>query len=373
MKQQIESFIEDLRSNKKITTFDKASIKQAIVLRLLSLLEWDIFNVDEVCPDYSVNSNMVAYALLARGNKKVFIEIKGADEKLDAYQKDSVDFSIKQGVDLCVLTNGVEWRFYLISAEGDWQQKCFYSLDLLKQGPDSIAPLFIDLLNKNDVSKGQALKTANAIYQRRKQKIAADYISQAWNQIISQPNKILIELLSECTEQLCGYKAESGQIEKLLKTHLDEWLIKDERDRRIDFSDSTIENTTPEKESAVSDSKANQITAIKKRGVYEGKSIKSFTFDGRTHEVRFWEEVLTTLCDHLADIRKKDFEKVLWLSGQKAIYFSRNEEDLDIPEQIKKTDIYVETKLNPDEIVKTCNLLVAEFGYTSDMLTITAE
>ena len=50
MKQQIETFIDELKSKKKISTFDEASIKQAVVLRLLSFLGWDIFDVEEVYP-----------------------------------------------------------------------------------------------------------------------------------------------------------------------------------------------------------------------------------------------------------------------------------------------------------------------------------
>ena len=373
MKQQLESFIEDLGSNKKISTFDKASTKQAIVLRLLSLLEWDIFNVQEVCPDYSVDSYTVSYALRVKGKNKVCIEVKRVDEKLDNHQKNLVAFAAIEGVDLCVLTNGVEWRFYLIPAEGEWQQKWFHSMDLLKQKPDSIASQFIDLLSKDNVSKGQALKAAKALYQGHKQKIAAEFVPQAWNHIISQPNKILVELLSEYTEQLCGHKVESDQIEKFVKKHLDKCLIKDVRSLSSAPTDNKIEEPIREGKQSASASVENQVVSNKKGGVYEEKTIKSFAFDGRTYEVRHWEEVLTTLCNHFADTHKNDFEKVLWISGQYTTYFSRNEEELHIPEKIKKTDIYVETKLSPDEIVKTAGLLLTEFGYSPDMLMITAE
>ena len=70
---------------------------------------------------------------------------------------------------------------------------------------------------------------------------------------------------------------------------------------------------------------------------------------------------------------KKDFEKVLWISGENKTYFSRNQDELRIPEKVKKTDIYVETKLNPDEVVKTSKALLAEFGYSSYKLKITTE
>jgi hypothetical protein len=83
--------------------------------------------------------------------------------------------------------------------------------------------------------------------------------------------------------------------------------------------------------------------------------------------------VLTNLCDYFAATHQKDFEKVLWVSGENKTYFSRYKDQLRIPEKVKKTDIFVETKLNPDEVVKTSKALLAEFGYSSDQLKITTE
>ena len=86
MEKKIVSLINDLKSNKKLATFDEASTKQAVVLRLLSFLEWDIFNVEEVYPDYSVNSSNVSYALRIKNSNKVFIEVKRVHSKLDNHE-----------------------------------------------------------------------------------------------------------------------------------------------------------------------------------------------------------------------------------------------------------------------------------------------
>ena len=123
MKKQIISFIDDLKSNKKLATFDEASTKQAIVLRLLSFLGWDIFNVEEVYPDFSTNSSNVSYALRINNSSKVFIEVKRVHKKLDSYQNDLVDLAARDGVDLAILTNGIIWWFYLASESGNWKEK----------------------------------------------------------------------------------------------------------------------------------------------------------------------------------------------------------------------------------------------------------
>jgi hypothetical protein len=375
MQKQIQSFIKDLKSNKKLSSFDEASTKQAVVLRMLSFLGWDIFNVDEVCPDYAANSSHVSYALRIEDKNKIFVEVKKISEKLDDHQKKFVEIASGEGVDIAVLTNGVTWWFYLTSSNGSWQQKWFYSADFFEQEPDTFVPQLVDLLTMNKVSKGQALKAANDLFHDKKQKMAADFLPKAWNQIVSQPNKIFIELLSLQTEKLCGYKVDIKSIEMFLGQHADEWLITD--------IPSTV-NAPPSTslESEIFDSEDNP-TSTTSEGVpdnentikhesYADKSIKSFTFIGHSHIVRAWDEMLPILCDYFASTHEKDFEKVLWISDDQKPYFSRYSDQLRIPEKIKETDIFVETRINPDEVAKTAHKLIETFGYSQDDLSIDA-
>ncbi len=382
MKKQIESFIDDLKANKKLSSFDEASTKQAVVLRLLSFLGWDIFDVDEVYPDYTTNSHGVSYALRVRNTNKLFIEVKRVHEKLDSHQKRLVNFATREEVGLSILTNGILWWFYLTSEKCDWQQKWFYSVDLLKQKPDVFVPNLIDLLSKQKVAKGQSLRAAKVLYQDKKQKMAVDFVPQAWNRILKGPNKIFVELLSDTTEKICGYEVNSNLIEKFLTEHLDKWLIKDlpgsaaAPPAKIKEAPIVLKNELANKpaSSTLTTTKASstgKFKLTKKQENFEGKSIKSFSFNGRTEHVNHWEEVLTNLCDYFASTHNKNFEKVLWISGENKTYFSRYKDQLRIPEKIKKTDIFVETKLSPDEIIKTSKALLEEFGYSKDLLKVT--
>jgi predicted type IV restriction endonuclease len=371
MKKQIETFIKDLKSNKKLNTFDEASTKQAVVLRLLSFLDWDIFNVDEVAPDYAVNSHSVAYSLRINNTNKVFIEVKRINEKLDNHQKSLLSFASREGVNVSILTNGIIWWFYLTAATGSSQEKWFYSVDLLKQKADDFIPQLIDLLGKNKVARGQALKTAKALNQNKKQKMASDIIPEAWNKIISQPNMIFVELLRETTEKLCGYKVEAKIIERFLEKNLDKWLISKRPSASASPPPKIIELANIEEKPKQKVSTEPLKKPVKKAESYAGKEIRSYAFNGNTSAVRNWEDMLTSLCDYFAMIHSKDFEKVLWISGEDHTYFSRYSDQLKIPEKIKGTNIYVETKLSPEEIVKTSRLLLAEFGYHASDLRIT--
>ena len=402
MKKQIISFFDELKSNKKLATFDEASTKQAVVLRLLSFLGWDIFNVEEVYPDFAVDNANVSYSLRTKNTNKIFIEVKGVQKKLDHLQKDLVNLSTRDGVNLVVLTNGITWRFYLMTASGNSQQKLFYTIDINKQKPEAFVSQLINLMDKEKVANGQSLKAAKTFFEEKKQKLAADFLPEAWNRVLSQPNKIFIELLSETTEKLCGYKVDTETVEKFLRKRLDNWLIKNtprsdsspssinvEATQILDLdkllastsaqteepsaaSRKTLSSTDTLLSSTDTELSTTDIDTIKLANSYIDKTIQAFSFNGNTYKVKTWVEMLTTMCDYFASTHQKDFEKVLWISNEQKARFSRYGDQLRIPVKVKRTDIYVETKMNPDEVVRTSVKLLAEFGYSKEDLEIDA-
>ena len=375
MEKKIIAFIEELKSNKKLATFDEASTKQAVVLRLLSFLGWDIFNVEQVYPDYSANSSNVSYALRIKNTNKVFIEVKRVGSKLDNHQKALVNLASREGVNMAVLTNGTTWWFYLISANGSWQRKWFYSIDLVKQKSNTFVPNLIDLLAKTKVAKGQSLKAAKSLFQRKRQKLAANFLPEAWNQIISQPNKIFVELLSDQTEKLSRYKVDAKSIQKFLDKHMDKWLLKNVAETGAAPPSATMATDILDLDDEMASKKpaaAPDRKPVEMNQSFADMSIKSFRFNGNTYPVRAWDEVLSTLCDFFARSHAKDFEKVLWISDDQKTCFSRYSDQLRIPEKIKGTDIFVETKMTHDEVVKTAEKLLQEFGYDKSDLSIEA-
>jgi hypothetical protein len=200
--------------------------------------------------------------------------------------------------------------------------------------------------------------------------MAADVLPEAWNKILAGPNKILVEILNEATEKICGCKAETAMIEGFICANLDRWSLAPEPREMPPPSKQPVR----QKELALpvaSDNSSDIKT--KKPEFFAGKSIDSFTFQGNSFPVKSWEEMLTTLCNFFAVSHAQDFEKVLWLYDDPNPCFSRYSDQLRIPEKIKKSNIYVETKLAPEEIVKTVGDLLTEFGYGHDDLVITTQ
>ena len=357
MQYQVISFIESLKADKRIISFDEAATKQAVILKLFSLLGWDTFNIDEVTPEYSVFSKRVDYSLRINNANKVFIEVKKIGEELENHQEQLLNYSFQEGVKLSILTNGVTWWFYLPLYEGSWDQRKFYTIDILQQKSEDVVSKFIDFLSKDNIANGKAIQNAEKIYKgQQKQNILKDTLPKAWNKIIFEADELLIELINETSEKICGYRADIELIEQFLSKHKEVFLVSTPSRKTILSPRPKI---IPRKPTSIPES-------------YSGRSISSFSFRGSQHGVRFWKDLLITLCKILSTTHRNDFNKVLSIVGRKRPYFTYNENELRIPQKINNTDIFVETNLSANNIVKICLDMLAIFGYSSSELRIDA-
>jgi len=221
MMEQIIKIVSDIRSNNQIRSFDEATTKQAIILRLLSSLKWDIFDANEVQPEYSVSGKRVDYSLRLNNINKVFIEVKKIAEALDDHQEQLLNYAFQEGVKLAVLTNGISWWFYLPLNEGNWEQRKFYAVDIFQQDKNDIATKFIDFLEKENVKTEEAVKKAQQIYKGRVKDIEINRnLPKAWNKIISEPDGLLVDLINETLERICGYRADTQHIESFLRFNI---------------------------------------------------------------------------------------------------------------------------------------------------------
>jgi len=229
MIEKLKSFIEELKINPRIGTFDEAATKQAIILPLLHQLDWNTYNIDEVMPEFSVENKRVDYSLRINNTNEVFFEVKKTGEDLEHFQEQLLDYSFRQGVELAILTNGKTWWFYLPTKRGNWKTRKFYTIDIIQQETQDVSQKFIDLLSKHNIQTGKALQHAESIYKgEQKKKLIEETMPEAWNKIITEPDSLLIDLLSEATEKLCGFKPENDETSRFLKTYEDRFLLSPE-------------------------------------------------------------------------------------------------------------------------------------------------
>ena len=290
-----------------------------------------------------------------RNVNKVFIEVKRISEELENHQEQLLDYSFKQGVKLAILTNGKTWWFYLPLHEGSWEQRRFYTIDVFEQEAEDITTKFLDFLSKDNVASEEAIRTAEAIYKgQQRLNILKETLPKAWNKIIEEGDDLLMDLINETTEKLCGYRADTPLIEQFLSAQKDRLIL----------------SAIPQVKRASPVIKPHEPASASILGNYSGKSISRFYFAGLQYEVKSWKDLLIKLCELLSAKHGSEFDKSLNLVGRKRPYFARNRDQLRSPQRIGNTNIFVETNLGANSIVRICSDILALLGYSSNELRL---
>jgi len=351
MNEELLSLIRDFKKDRRLISFDEAATKQAVVLRILRAIGWDPFNIDEVYPEYSVGGKRVDFSLRHNGRNKLFIEVKKVNEDLEKHQEQLLNYSFQEGVRLAILTNGISWWFYLPLREGSWEQRKFYTIEIYDQDSEDIANKFENFLSKENVISDKAIENAENLYKsRQKQYLIKEALPKAWKKIITEPDELLVELLAETTEKLCGHKPDSNTVENFLHSYIE----------KIEYKLPGPTVRPP----------SNIPVGPQRDESYTGKSIVSFIFKGTRYNVRSWKDMIMEICNTMVNTHRNSFEQVLNLVGRKRPYFTKSPGELRNPERVNGTDIYVEVNLSANSIVKLSRDILALFGYKKDDLLI---
>jgi predicted type IV restriction endonuclease len=113
---------------------NEAQTAQAIVLRILHALGYDIWNPFEVMPEASGNGGYRPdYTVQIHDDIRIVIEVKLLGKNLADTEKDmtqAVNYINSLGKRWAILTNGQEWRFLDNDIRGDISQKHELTIDL---------------------------------------------------------------------------------------------------------------------------------------------------------------------------------------------------------------------------------------------------
>jgi len=339
-----------------IGSFNETQAKNSIIEPVFNCLQWDTSDPNEVVLEYNMSSGgRVDYAFMVDRQPVILVEAKQPRESLENHAEQLLRYAFDKGVQLAVLTNGIEWWLYLPMEGGDWATRKFYSIDLTTQEIDDVCERFIEFLTKDNVISGRSLENAKQMRRSRERqtKIRAT-LPEVWHTIITEPNEILVDLLVEETERKCGFKPDESRVK--------------------DFIAGRVSRSEPAKPRIPIRRIGDKAKVQRSNHAnYINKQVEGFTFLGKTVRVRFCYEILLRICEMMLDKHPNRFEKVL-LSLRKRKYpcFSRNLRDL-MQKQGKKiqgTDVYAATKMHNDAMIATCRKVIESFGYDPDDLKI---
>ena len=365
----ISRAVEQIKNAASFGAMDESATKQGVVLRLLSIAGWDTFDISQVVPEYTVGTRRVDYALRPGTPNAVFIEVKRPGENLERHQQQLLEYCFQEGVNLAVLTNGRTWWLYLPLQAGSWEQRRFLTIDLEVQEPDIVERRFLEYLSPEVVGSGQSVSDAEALVKsQQRAEIVGKTIVAAWNQIVETPDELLVDLISETTERICGFKPEPELIEQFLA----------QRIRTLFDSPPEPEVLPRGRPPTPAPIGLTSATTIRQPQTIDGKNSQpvSFSFLDNQRRLNSWNDALIQLCGLINQLHPQDFDQVLAVrrshrpNAKWPYYFSRTSADLRKPKVIRNSDVYAEVDLTASAMVELCYRVVQLFGYQQDSLTI---
>ena len=219
----IRETVDRIRNSLKSGQYtNEASISQGVVLPVLQTLNWPIFETSVVKPEHSVKPGNVDFALCdTRGRPKILLEVKRIG-RADTGDRQLFEYVFHEGVPMAVLTDGQEWSFYLPGEEGPYEERRVYKLDLLERTPAESTERLHRYLEYQRVISGDALATARDDYKDvTRSRHIATAIPKAWHQLLSGPDELLVDLLADKVEDICGFKPDPDSCSRFIKTKTD--------------------------------------------------------------------------------------------------------------------------------------------------------
>lgn len=219
---KLEQHIEEIRSGVKAGRYaTEASVSQGIILRLLHALGWPMYDTRIVCPEYSLEGRRVDFGLCHPSNKPIaFIEVKQIGQSNGA-ERQLFEYAFHIGVPLAILTDGQEWNFFLPAEQGDYGERRVYKLDIVERDLTECAIRLRRYISYDEITSGRAIAAAREDYlnisRDRQMRVT---LPEAWLNLITEEDELLLELLADRVESLCGFKPDLDMTARFLKENI---------------------------------------------------------------------------------------------------------------------------------------------------------
>ncbi len=308
--------IEDIRESIKAGRYPtEAAVCNGIVLRVLHALSWPTFDIQVVSPQYPVDGGRVDFALCHPAGKPVaFIEVKQVGQGVGA-EPQLFQYAYHRGIPMAILTDGQEWHFFLPGEQGDYGERRVYKLDLVEREIEETVHRLERYLNYPAICSGVALNAAREDYRDvARQREIEKTLPRAWMKLLEEDDEILLELLADRAESLCGYKPDPDTVAAFLRHNV---LLK----------------STPDPSAHKAGFFAGGKSGVKpheKHPISSGSLQIGFTLKGQPHPARNARDVLVKVFEALAKDDPMFLERFASLPkhGRTRRYLARTRDEL---------------------------------------------
>lgn len=296
----------------------------------------------EVVPEYAIDyadlrADHVDYAILKDMKPIVLIECKPCTDELKRkHLVQLIDYYPKiKGAGFGILTNGITYKFYAdIEKENLLDEDPFLELDILNMKISDI----------NEMEMFSKPIDEDVVHERAMELKRIREIKNLMESEFKKPSKEFIKFIAN----------------KIIK----EGVISPTIQKKFCiYTKEACSQFIPKEEPVITPPETPQ-----------QKTPKYFTLNGTRHEVKFWKNMLPIVCADMAVKHKDTFnEEIFKIRGDANLYFSRNKEELSVPELIDGTDIYVATNFSKGYLLSLARKVVSAFNHPENYVSVEGE
>ena len=206
--------LEQIRSNPRPTNEEAAKFQ--ILAPILAELGWDPFGL-EILWEHSVGATKgggrVDIALKAEGSIRALIEAKAPGAQLSQHVDQVLMYAYREGVDICVLTDGLQWWLYLPREKGEPEKRRFAVLNVDRDPVEQLCDDLNNFLGREALRSGHAERRAEQVLKalREAQKLE-EKMPAIWQRMLDEPDNELVELMGQRVYDKLSLRPEREQI-----------------------------------------------------------------------------------------------------------------------------------------------------------------
>ncbi len=197
---------------------NEESAKFQILAPILQNLGWD---PSEILPEHAVGGRgggRADFALKSSNRIVVLIEAKAPGLDLRGHVVQVLGYAFHEGVDICVLTTGLEWWLYLPRESGRPSERRFAVLNVMDDPVEQLLEDFDTFLSRETLVSGQAEQRARLVL--RAQLEAAQLnkeIPSIWKEMLEKADEELVDLLSNRVYEKVNLRPTKAQVVAALR------------------------------------------------------------------------------------------------------------------------------------------------------------
>ena len=346
---------------------NEESTKVQAVLPTLTALGWNQADPNRVQLEFDAGDKnkkrRIDIALIGKPHVVAFIEVKAPGKKLDDHLDQVLEYAFRVGVDICALTDGLQWWFYLPREKGPPESRRFEVLDIKSDPTERVAASFERYLLREELLDHRAERRAKeALRGLRDFEKVRKRTPEVWREMLKVPDSELIELVTRRVHEETGLQPVPELIISVLRGD----PVPAGTVFPVSPPPGPVDQPPPkgDAKSLADDGQS------KKKARSPGKSPKGFRLWGMRQDATTHRAVLLGVAHALYERHRGEFHKALELRGRKLPWISADPKELRAASRIKGSSYFIDVHLSAKAIERRCRRLLVVFGHNSEDLEI---